>query len=140
MSNLVLELRQGEVMIVNGAPIRFRTTIAYRAYGEGSFLVRQADHGARAGRNASKAHLLCSCSQLISETSWSARAALEAARHFIAEFQVATTVDPLCGFCWTRHWLRPRKTIATRRAEACSARDPGPRTRFSAKSQTSPCQ
>ncbi len=25
MSNLVLELRQGEVMIVNGAPIRFRT-------------------------------------------------------------------------------------------------------------------
>ena len=25
MSNLVLELRQGEVMIINGAPIRFRT-------------------------------------------------------------------------------------------------------------------
>jgi flagellar biosynthesis repressor protein FlbT len=25
MSNLVLELRQGETMIVNGAPIRFRT-------------------------------------------------------------------------------------------------------------------
>ena len=25
MSSLVLELRQGEVMIVNGAPIRFRT-------------------------------------------------------------------------------------------------------------------
>ena len=25
MSNLVLELRQGEMMIVNGAPIRFRT-------------------------------------------------------------------------------------------------------------------
>lgn len=25
MSNLILELRQGEVMVVNGAPIRFRT-------------------------------------------------------------------------------------------------------------------
>ena len=25
MSNLVLELRQGDLMIVNGAPIRFRT-------------------------------------------------------------------------------------------------------------------
>lgn len=25
MSNLVLELRQGEVMVINGAPIRFRT-------------------------------------------------------------------------------------------------------------------
>ncbi len=25
MSNLVLELRQGEVMVVNGAPLRFRT-------------------------------------------------------------------------------------------------------------------
>jgi flagellar biosynthesis repressor protein FlbT len=25
MSNLVLELRQGEMMIINGAPIRFRT-------------------------------------------------------------------------------------------------------------------
>ena len=25
MSNLVLELRQGDVMVINGAPIRFRT-------------------------------------------------------------------------------------------------------------------
>ena len=40
-------LRQGEVMIVNGAPIRFRTKIADRADRQGALPVRQADHGSR---------------------------------------------------------------------------------------------
>ncbi|HUZ65686.1 MAG TPA: flagellar biosynthesis repressor FlbT [Acetobacteraceae bacterium] len=38
MSNLVLELRQGEVMIVNGAPIRFRTKTRIELTAKARFL------------------------------------------------------------------------------------------------------
>jgi len=38
MSNLVLELRQGEVMIVNGAPIRFRTKTRLELTAKARFL------------------------------------------------------------------------------------------------------
>ena len=54
MSNLVLELRQGEVMILNGAPIRFRTKSRIELTGRARFLfgkqsmpVDQADSPAR---------------------------------------------------------------------------------------------
>ena len=47
MSNLVLELRQGEVMIVNGAPIRFRTKSRIELTAKARFLfgkqIMQAD-------------------------------------------------------------------------------------------------
>ena len=38
MSTLVLELRQGEVMIVNGAPIRFRNQVTHRTHRKARFL------------------------------------------------------------------------------------------------------
>jgi len=38
MSNLVLELRQGEMMIVNGAPIRFRTKTRIELTAKARFL------------------------------------------------------------------------------------------------------
>lgn len=38
MSNLILELRQGEVMIVNGAPIRFRTKTRLELTAKARFL------------------------------------------------------------------------------------------------------
>ncbi len=38
MTNLVLELRQGEVMIVNGAPIRFRTKTRLELTAKARFL------------------------------------------------------------------------------------------------------
>jgi flagellar protein FlbT len=38
MSTLVLELRQGEVMIVNGAPIRFRTKARLELTAKARFL------------------------------------------------------------------------------------------------------
>lgn len=54
MSNLVLELRQGEVMIVNGAPIRFRTKSRIELTARARFLfgkqimpIDQADSPAR---------------------------------------------------------------------------------------------
>ena len=54
MSNLVLELRQGEVMIVNGAPIRFRTKSRIELTAKARFLFgkqimppEQADSPAR---------------------------------------------------------------------------------------------
>jgi len=55
MSNLVLELRQGEVMILNGAPIRFRIKSRIELSAKARFLfgkqimpVDQADSPARA--------------------------------------------------------------------------------------------
>ena len=55
MSNLVLELRQGETMIVNGAPIRFRpkarielTAKARFLFGKQNMRPDQADSPARA--------------------------------------------------------------------------------------------
>ena len=54
MSNLVLELRQGEMMIVNGAPIRFRTKTRIELTAKARFLFgkqimapEQADSPAR---------------------------------------------------------------------------------------------
>ncbi len=54
MSNLVLELRQGETMIVNGAPIRFRTKTRIELTAKARFLFgkqimppNQADSPAR---------------------------------------------------------------------------------------------
>lgn len=38
MTNLVLELRQGEFMVVNGAPIRFRTKARIELAGHARFL------------------------------------------------------------------------------------------------------
>jgi flagellar protein FlbT len=54
MTNLVLELRQGEFMVVNGAPIRFRTKARIELAGHARFLFgkqimgpKQADSPAR---------------------------------------------------------------------------------------------
>lgn len=54
MSNLILELRQGEVMIINGAPIRFRTKSRVELTAKARFLfgkqimpLEQADTPAR---------------------------------------------------------------------------------------------
>lgn len=84
MSHLVLELRQGEVMIVNGAPIRFRTKSRIELTAKARFLFGkqimapdQADSPARRiyfalqsayiGKEDERAHGLASASELIAE-------------------------------------------------------------------------
>jgi flagellar protein FlbT len=90
MSNLVLELRQGEVMIVNGAPIRFRNKTRIELTAKARFLFgkqimppESADSPARRIYFALQAAYIGAEEERI--------AALAAARDLIGAFQAATT-------------------------------------------------
>jgi flagellar protein FlbT len=92
MSNLVLELRQGEVMILNGAPIRFRTRsrieLTARArflFGKQIMLQDQVDTPAR------RIYFALQSAYIGVEAE--REVGLEAARTYIADFQKATTSD-----------------------------------------------
>ena len=92
MSNLVLELRQGEMMIVNGAPIRFRTKSRIELTAKARFLFGkqimppdQADSPARRIYFALQSAYIGSATERLQ--------GLAAAREFIASFQQATTSE-----------------------------------------------
>lgn len=90
MSNLVLELRQGEVMIVNGAPIRFRTRSRIELTAKARFLFgKQIMPPDQADTPARRIYFALQSAYIGTESE--REAALEAARHFINEFQEATT-------------------------------------------------
>jgi flagellar protein FlbT len=90
MSNLVLELRQGEVMIVNGAPIRFRTRSRIELTAKARFLFgKQIMPPDQADSPARRIYFALQSAYIGDETE--REAALDAARHFINEFQEATT-------------------------------------------------
>ena len=90
MSNLVLELRQGEVMIVNGAPIRFRTRSRIELTAKARFLFgKQIMPPDQADSPARRIYFALQSAYIGDESE--REAALEAARHFINEFQDATT-------------------------------------------------
>jgi flagellar protein FlbT len=90
MSNLVLELRQGEVMIVNGAPIRFRTRSRIELTAKARFLFgKQIMPPDQADSPARRIYFALQSAYIGDETE--REAALETARHFINEFQEATT-------------------------------------------------
>lgn len=92
MSNLVLELRQGEVMIVNGAPIRFRTRARIELTAKARFLFgKQIMAPDQVGTPGRRIYFALQSAYIGSETE--REAGLEAARHFIAEFHDATTSD-----------------------------------------------
>ena len=95
MSNLVLELRQGEMMIVNGAPIRFRTKSRIELTANARFLFgkqimppEQADSPARRIYFALQAAYIGAEGERVR--------GLEAARQLIAAFQEATTSALAC--------------------------------------------
>ena len=95
MSNLVLELRQGEVMIVNGAPIRFRTKSRIELTAKARFLFGkqimppdQADSPARRIYFALQAAYIGAEDERIH--------GLESARELIAAFKAATTSVLAC--------------------------------------------
>lgn len=90
MSNLVLELRQGEMMIVNGAPIRFRTKTRIELTAKARFLFGkqimppdQADSPARRIYFALQAAYI--------GTDEERGTSLEAARVLVDDFNAATT-------------------------------------------------
>ena len=92
MSNLVLELRQGEVMIVNGAPIRFRTRSRIELTAKARFLFgKQIMAPDQADTPARRIYFALQSAYIGNETE--REQGIEAVRHFIAEFQQATTSD-----------------------------------------------
>ena len=92
MSNLVLELRQGEVMIVNGAPIRFRTRSRIELTAKARFLFgKQIMPPDQADSPARRIYFALQSAYIGSESE--REAGHESARHFIAEFHEATTSD-----------------------------------------------
>ena len=95
MSNLVLELRQGEMMIINGAPIRFRTKSRIELTAKARFLFgkqimspEQADTPARRIYFALQSAYIGSTDERIQ--------GLAAAHELIDEFKQATTSVLAC--------------------------------------------
>ena len=95
MSTLVLELRQGEMMIVNGAPIRFRTKSRIELTARARFLFGkqimapdQADSPARRIYFALQSAYIGTDDERVR--------GLEAARELIAAFKSATTSALAC--------------------------------------------
>jgi flagellar protein FlbT len=95
MSNLVLELRQGEVMIVNGAPIRFRTKSRIELTAKARFLFgKQIMPPDQADSPARRIYFALQSAYIGSEDE--RPGGLEAARELIAAFKEATTSTLAC--------------------------------------------
>ena len=90
MSNLVLELRQGEVMIVNGAPIRFRTKSRIELTAKARFLFgKQIMPPDQADSPARRIYFALQSAYIGAEEE--RLGGLATARALIAEFKLATT-------------------------------------------------
>jgi flagellar protein FlbT len=90
MSNLVLELRQGEVMIVNGAPIRFRTKTRIELTAKARFLFgKQIMPPDQADSPARRIYFALQAAYIGTEDERGP--SLEAARELIDAFKTATT-------------------------------------------------
>src|ERR1700747_478147 len=92
MSNLVLELRQGEVMIVNGAPIRFRTKSRIELTAKARFLFgKQIMPPDQVDSPARRIYFALQTAYIGTEEERSR--ALIAARELVAAFKQATTSE-----------------------------------------------
>lgn len=90
MSTLVLELRQGELMIVNGAPIRFRTKSRIELTAKARFLFgKQIMPPDQADSPARRIYFALQSAYIGNEEE-RARG-LDAARALVSEFEAATT-------------------------------------------------
>lgn len=95
MSNLVLELRQGEVMIVNGAPIRFRTKSRIELTAKARFLFgKQIMPPDQADSPARRIYFALQAAYIGAEDE--RPGGLAAARELIAAFKGATTSALAC--------------------------------------------
>ena len=96
MSTLVLELRQGETMIVNGAPIRFRTKSRIELTAHARFLFgKQIMAPSEASTPARRIYFALQTAYIGSDDE--RESGLASARHYIAEFQAATTSQLACS-------------------------------------------
>ncbi len=90
MSTLVLELRQGEVMIVNGAPIRFRTKSRIELTAKARFLFGKQIMPASAADSPARRIYFALQSAYIGTDEERVRG-LALARLLVGEFKAATT-------------------------------------------------
>jgi len=90
MSNLVLELRQGDVMVINGAPIRFRTKSRIELTAKARFLFgKQIMAPEQAGTPARRIYFALQSAYI--GTDEERAQGLASARDLIAAFKLATT-------------------------------------------------
>jgi flagellar protein FlbT len=95
MSNLVLELRQGEMMIINGAPIRFRTKSRIELTAKARFLFgKQIMAPVEADSPARRIYFALQSAYIGSEEERAK--GLVAARELIDAFKQATTSALAC--------------------------------------------
>jgi flagellar protein FlbT len=90
MSTLVLELRQGDTMIVNGAPIRFRTKSRIELTGHARFLFGKQIMAPDQADSPARRIYFALQTAYIGEPEERERG-LAAARELIAQFRQATT-------------------------------------------------
>jgi flagellar protein FlbT len=90
MSTLVLELRQGDLMVVNGAPIRFRNRTRIELTAKARFLFGKQIMLPEAASTPARRIYFALQSAYIGNEDERERG-LELARRLIAEFQAATT-------------------------------------------------
>jgi flagellar protein FlbT len=90
MSNLVLELRQGETMIINGAPIRFRTKARIELTAHARFLFGKQIMTPEAADSPARRLYFALQAAYIGTDDERARG-LETARTLTAAFKAATT-------------------------------------------------
>ncbi len=95
MSTLVLELRQGELMIVNGAPIRFRTKSRIELTARARFLFGKQIMAPDQADTPARRIYFALQSAYIGTPEERARG-LVSARELIADFQQATTSALAC--------------------------------------------
>jgi flagellar protein FlbT len=90
MSTLVLELRQGDLMVVNGAPIRFRNRARIELTAKARFLFgKQLMTPEQANTPARRIYFALQTAYIGDDDE--REAGLSVARRLIAEFQAATT-------------------------------------------------
>jgi flagellar biosynthesis repressor protein FlbT len=95
MSALVVELRQGEVMIVNGAPIRFRTKCRIELTAHARFLFgKQVMAPEQCDSPARRIYFALQCAYVGNDTE--RVRGLASARKLIAEFKAYTTSALAC--------------------------------------------
>jgi flagellar protein FlbT len=96
MSNLVLELRSGEVMIVNGAPIRFRTKTRIELTAKARFLFgKQILPPDQVDSPARRIYFALQTAYIGAEEERAG--GLDAARDLIAAFKAVTTSQLACA-------------------------------------------
>lgn len=90
MSTLVLELRQGDLMVVNGAPIRFRNRTRIELTAKARFLFGKQLMTPEAANTPSRRIYFALQTAYIGDDD-EREAGLTAARRLIGDFQAATT-------------------------------------------------